>query len=385
MIKNILDQNNLEGKTVLVRAGLNVPIGDGKVENDFRIKSFEKTLRHLVDQGSKVVVISHIGRTTDDSFEPVFQYLKQKNYDISFYKDFFKTENLKDDISSLRESIDSSDSGSVFLLDSLRHSENEKGNEDNFSRELAKLGDIYVNDAFSVCHREHASIVGVSKNFDLENVFGGAILCEEYSNLEKSFNPTKPGVFVLGGNKFETKIPLIESFLETYDHIIVGGALANNFFRAKGYEIGESVVDDIDYDFKALMENEKIIVPTHVTVEDGTVKMASEVQQGEKILDISDHSFCGNIENIIKNAGFVLWNGPMGYYETGFVQGTQKLVKIISQSDAVSIAGGGNTVSAIEFLEKSDEFTFISTAGGAMMDFLTSRTLPGLEALGYKK
>ena len=385
MIKNILDQNNLEGKIVLFRAEMNVPIKDGEIENDFRIKASLKTLNHLLEQKAKVVMISHIGRTQDDTFDPVYKYLEEKGLSISFYKDFFKENDLESEIGDLRKRVEDSENGSVFLLDSLRHSEKEKGNDEKFAKNISELGDIFVNDAFGVCHREHASVVGISKNFDQENVYGGVVLSSEYSNLEKSFSPEKPAIFILGGNKFETKIPLIESFLESYDKIILGGALANNFFRAKGFEIGESIADDIDYDFVELMKNPKIFVPEYIITENGEEKKASDVTKDEKILDIAAHSFCGSIENEIKEAEFILWNGPMGYYEAGFTEGTEKLVKVISESKGTSIAGGGNTVSAIEVLEKSDDFNFISTAGGAMMDFLTNKTLPGLEALGYQK
>lgn len=389
MIKNILDQSDLEGKTVLFRAELNVPIINGQVENDFRIRACLKTLNYLVEQKAKIVMISHIGRTAEDTFEPVYQYLKEGGLDISFKKDFFKSEKLKDDIEGLKKEQDDFQNGQIVLLDSLRHSEKETENDSDFAAKVAELGDIFVNDAFGVCHREHASIVGIAKNFDPENVFGGEVLCQEYSNLEKSFSPEKPAIFILGGNKFETKIPLIESFLNDYDRIILGGALANNFFRAKGSEIGQSVVDDIDYDFVELMKNPKVFVPEWVIAENPegkrTEKQVSDVNADEKILDISPKSFEGEIENEIKEAKFILWNGPMGYYEADYTDGTMSLVKMISNSEGVSIAGGGNTVSAIEVLKKQDDFDFISTAGGAMMDFLTNRTLPGLEALGYER
>ncbi len=241
-------------------------------------------------------------------------------------------------------------------------------------------GDIYINDAFSVSHREHASIVGLPKKLPS---FTGFLFEEELKNLSKVFSPEHPFLFILGGAKTETKLPLFAKFIKTADYIFIGGVLANDFLKARGFEVGKSLVSKgIEEEIIRLSQNSKVILSQNVIVGNKDVsikKSIGNVSEEDAIKDVvvSDLEV---LERVIQKSKFILWNGPMGNLEEGFLEGTQKLAKLISQSPAKSIMGGGDTISALgdSVLEK---FSFVSTAGGAMLDFLANETLPGIEAL----
>jgi len=266
------------------------------------------------------------------------------------------------------------------MLENLRFDPREEEGSMEYAQELATFGELYVNDAFSNSHRTHASVVGVPK---LIPGYAGLQIQSEVENLSKAFNPAHPFLFVLGGAKFETKMPLIEKFSSLADAIFIGGAIANDFYKAKGYEVGESVLSDGDFDVKPLLTNPKIFLPTDVVNQDHMTKAANAAVPTDKILDVGPASVEA-LKGKIAAAKFILWNGTLGYCEAGFPEATNTLAQLIADATkkgATSIVGGGDTVAALGEIGLEHSFSFVSTAGGAMLDFLAKGTVPGLEAL----
>lgn len=371
----ITDVADLRGKRVIVRASLNVPIEDGKVTNYFRVMRAMPTLMHLAHAGAKIILIAHIGRDPEETVEPVYDVLKEHlniHYIPSVTGD------------SVRSALEALQDGEVLFLENIRSVKGEIANSAQLAEQLASYGDLYVNDAFPVSHREHASIVGVPAH--LPSYFG-LTFKEEYIQLKKTMQPNHPALFILGGAKFETKLPLIEQYLEVYDRIFIGGALANTFFAAKGYEVGDSLVaEDMTVD-AALLENDKLLIPLDVTVQNGEsrrVTTPDNVETGELIYDAGPATMA-MLEEFIGGAETILWNGPLGNYEAGFTEYTQACAELIARSSAYSVIGGGDTIAAIESLAINDRFSFLSTAGGAMLSFLQDGTLPGIEAVRNAK
>jgi phosphoglycerate kinase len=334
-MKSLKTLKNLKGKTALVRVDFNVPIRGGKILDDFRIKKALPTIKFLQKKGAKIILISHLGKESGQTLKPVIKYL-----------DKLKLKN-------------------VVLMENLRLNKGEENNSSVFAKQLSRLGDIYVNDAFPVCHREHASIVGVPKYLPS---YAGFQLENEVKNLKMAEHPTHPFLFILGGAKFETKIPLIKKFLNKADGVFIGGALMNNFFKEKGIDVGKSLIDNKKFGLKKLMNNKKLILPIDVVI-----KNQSFVDIGEKTTDL--------LIGLIKRSKFVLMNGPMGNYEKGFGKATEKILKAMAQSKAKVIIGGGDTVALVSKLKLEKKFFFVSSGGGATLEFLSKGTLPGIKAL----
>jgi phosphoglycerate kinase len=274
--------------------------------------------------------------------------------------------------------------GEVVLCENIRLYDGEKKNDEAFAKKLATLGDVYVNDAFSVSHRSHASIVQLPK---ILPSFMGLQFEQEIKNLSLCFEPKHPFVCVLGGLKIDTKMPLITKFLKSADMVIVCGALSNDLFKEKGYEVGVSAVSTAKIDVSDLISNPKIIVPTDVVIEnedkERVIKDVTAIGKKDRITDAGPQSV-KMFKTVLAQASMVLWNGPLGEYEAGFKEPTLKIAEMIASGNAVSIVGGGDTVAAISELNNEDKFTFVSTGGGAMLDFLAEGTLPGIEALKHK-
>jgi phosphoglycerate kinase len=359
-IKSIKEAESLKGKRVMVRVDFNVPVQDGRIIDDLRIRVAMPTIEYLKNEGAKVILISHIESI------PSLELVAEK-MGVKFVKDFMNWDGKIEE-------------GEVLLFENLRTNPGEKANDPEFAKVLASYADIYVNDAFPVCHREHASVVGVPK---LLPHYAGFQLMKEIENLSAFFNPTHPFIFILGGAKFETKLPLIEKFSNTADYIFVGGALMNDVFKAKGYEVGKSLVSNLE-DNKESMKNivadQRIILPTDVVVDSNRVCDAKGVGKDEIIMDVGPASIDAFADKI-KTAKFILWNGPLGLYEKGFKDQTLKLAKLILESGAKCAVGGGDTVAAIESLKVENPNVFISSGGGAMLKFLEEETLVGVEAL----
>lgn len=368
-MKTLRDLPDISGKTVFVRCDFNVPIVNGEVGDSFRIEKSFQAIDFLLEKGAKLILASHIEGSAD-TLLPVFEYLNKK-YPISFVIDYFPEK---------PESIESAlQDGQIVLLENLRKYSGEKANDQDFAKHLASFADFYVNEAFPAAHRAHASIVGVPKFLQ---GFAGIVLEEEISALTRVFQAPHPFVFILGGAKFETKLPLIEKFIRRADTVFVGGALANDFFKVRGIAVGASLLSNGDFHLERFI-GDTLILPTDVIVEgnNGRVtKQSEEVLSDEMISDVGPQSIEG-LKDVIKNAKFILWNGPLGNYENGFKDSTLMLAKLIAESGAESIVGGGDTVASIAELNLADKFTFISTGGGAMLEFLADETLPGIEAL----
>ena len=371
MLPNLAQMPSVRGKRVIVRASLDVPIENGVVANEFRIKKALPTIKILAERGAKVIIMTHVGRDKENVTEPIFTALKK--YSSLTHVEAVIGEVVKERITSLAD-------GDVVLLGNLRAHEEEEDNDESFARTLASYGDFYVNDAFAVSHRAHASIVGVPS---LISGFAGITFEEEYINLSKALTPAHPALFILGGAKFETKQPLIERYANDYEHVLLGGALANDFLKGRGFSVGVSLVSPIDLSTSPLINQLNILVPIDVIVSgpNGTRTVpVDQVGAEEKILDIGPGSV-NVIRPHIMTAKTILWNGPLGYYEGGFDCATKAVAQLIAESNAFSVVGGGDTVAAIESLGLQNKFGFLSTAGGAMLEFLEKGTLPGIEIL----
>lgn len=372
-MKSIKDINDLKGKRVLVRVDYNVPMIEGKIADDFRIKASIPTIEYLQKKGAIVILMAHMGDDGTKSLKPVSLRLKKSIAKLTFIESSIFSDETKKILNNLKN-------GDVALLENIRREPGEKTNSPSFSRGLSRFGDIYVNDAFSVSHRVHASVVGIAKCLPS---YAGLQLMDEVANLSKSFNPKHPFLFILGGAKFETKIPLIKKFLRDADNVFIGGAIANDFFKGKGYEVGTSLVGDNMSQIKSFFKSKNLVIPSDVIVEKNKksrISKSNEVLHDECIVDIGTESV-KLLGGLIDKAQFILWNGPLGKYESGFGSATESVLKIISKSKASSIVGGGDTVSLITKLKLGSKIGFVSTGGGATLDFLAKGTLPGIKIL----
>jgi phosphoglycerate kinase len=275
--------------------------------------------------------------------------------------------------------------GDVLMLENLRRHAGEKKNDPEFAADLAELADVFVQDSFDVCHRAHASVVGVP---ELLPSYAGLLVEKEVLELTKALAPKRPSLAIIGGAKFSTKQPVIKRLLERYDRVFVGGALSNDFLKAKGYPMEASLVSDADQSLiKELLNHPRLVLPTDEIyavpgspASTGIAGMLDGKAPYEAVLDNGPRTVSRLME-LVKEAKTVLWNGPLGNYEKGFVEGTERLAEAIAKSGAHSILGGGDTIAAVEKLGIGGHFSFISTGGGAMLDFMATGTLPGLEAL----
>lgn len=365
-------KEDFAGKKVLLRADLNVPIDSGVIEDQYRIEVLIPTINFLREAGAKIILTSHIEANHtlgEQTLKPVADILS-KNFPIYFVESYFPDKNP--DVEAHLNN------GEIVLFENLRKNDEEKNNDENFARVLAGYADIYVNEAFSTSHREHASIVSVPKFLPS---YAGIQFQTEVKELSKGFNPEKPFVFILGGAKFETKLPILKKFFAKSDATFVGGALANDFFRSKGYEVGRSLVSNVPPHLHSFSEP-PLHLPTDVVVTGGGDRTTGlgDVRTEEKIVDIGPDSV-DIVREIVFGAKTIIWNGPMGNYELGYAEGTRGVAKVIAETRCLSIVGGGDTVACIRKLGLQKNFTFLSTAGAAMMDFLLNETLPGIEAL----
>lgn len=342
-----LTSANLKGKRVLIRAGLNVPIAKGVVVDDFRLRAVVPTIKYVLKQGGIPIVIGHL--------EPV------------------------KGISPVRERLQKLVRKKIEVFENLRFHDGEKKNSKSYAKELAKFGDVYVNEAFSVAHRKHASIVGLP---ELLPSYAGLRFAEEVQKLEETRDPKHPFLFILGGAKFETKIGLLKKFTKLADKVFVGGAIANSFLGAYGYEVGKSVVEEKGYaDLKKTFSKmDNILLPVDGAIQSGEIRNIEEMRKADNILDAGPETL-KLLEEEITKAKFVVWNGPLGHMEKGFNDGTDELIKLLAKSKARVIIGGGDTHTRIAALKKEKAFYHVSIGGGAMLDFLENGTLVGIEAL----
>ena len=392
-MNSLLNKNlELKGKKVIVRVDLNVPMKHGAITETSRIEKILPTLKLLIEKEAKIIILSHIGRPkgkiiTDMSLEPISKKLSQYlNKEILFNKNQIN-ENTVSEINKISN-------GSVMMLENIRFNEGEETNNEEFSKKISNLGDIYINDAFSCSHRSHASIEGITKH--IPSYFGLQIM-EEINALKKITSEIKkPVTLIIGGSKISTKIKIINNLIKKFNNIIIVGGMANTMLRHTGIKVGKSICEqDCGSLIKEIIENSikyscKITCPVDVVVSQnlngkGKVKEINEIKDDDIILDIGFETIA-KIKNIIDNSNTVLWNGPAGYYEnSNFANGTKEIIRIITdktfKDKIFSVAGGGETVAVINKFNKLDSFTFVSTAGGAFLEFLEGKELPGIKAL----
>lgn len=379
----VRDIRVLENIPVLVRSALNVPIENGRVVNDYRLRRAAPTIRYLSERGAKVILIGHIGEQGTETLEPVARALDRLIHGVSF---FGETTGER-----ARGAARALSPGGVLVLENLRRDKRETANDPAFARELAELADIFVQDSFDTCHRAHASIIGIPR---ILPGYAGLLLEEEVRELSRALSPERPSLAVIGGAKFSTKKAVLSALLSAYDHVFVGGALANDFLKASGKEVGKSLVSNgNESGVKALLADPKLVVPADVLVIPASkagaadalmsarISAAEDVRPDEIILDHGPATSAA-LAALAQGAKTILWNGPLGNYENGFTEATNAFARSAAGASARSVVGGGDTIAAIEELGLLPRFSFVSTGGGAMLDFLAKGTLPGIEALG---
>ncbi len=304
-MRSITEVGDLYGMRVIVRASLDVPIHDGVVQNEFRVKRAIPTITYLIEQGARVLILTHVGRDPKNTTQPLVAALEK--YIPVRHIDGLVGDDVYGVIAHMKE-------GTALLLGNVRSHAGEESNDDTFAETLASYADFYVNDAFAVSHRAHASIVGIPKYIPS---FAGITFMEEYTELSKALTPTHPSLFILGGAKYETKQPLVEAYAATYTQSFVGGALANDLLKGKGYEVGESLVSPVDLSTSPLLQKENILIPADVIAVNGESKrtaLADAVQSNERILDVGPKTI-EMLAPYIRDAKTILWNGPLGNYE----------------------------------------------------------------------
>ena len=372
---------DLSGKRVFIRADLNVPVKDGKVTSDARIRATIPTLKLALEKGAKVMVTSHLGRPTEgefkpeDSLQPVVDYLNEHlNVPVRLERDYLNGVDVK--------------AGEVVVLENVRVNKGEKKNDPELSKKYAALCDVFIMDAFGTAHRAQASTYGVAEFAPV--ACAGPLLAAELDALGKALKePARPMVAIVGGSKVSTKLEVLNSLSKIADQIIVGGGIANTFIAAAGHNVGKSLYEaDLIPVAKELAASTDIPVPVDVRVgtefsetAPATEKSVTEVKDDESIFDIGDKS-AEQLAEIIKNAKTVLWNGPVGVFEfPNFRKGTEIISHAIADSDAFSIAGGGDTLAAIDLFGIADKISYISTGGGAFLEFVEGKVLPAVEIL----
>jgi phosphoglycerate kinase len=371
-LRTLSDITNWYGSKVFLRASLNVPLVEGMVRNRFRLERVAETIRQLQDAGASVVVAGHIGRDPEASLRPVGTALQDL---VSIeWGGSVSAPDFVQRVQALKP-------GSCILVENLRQDERERANDPQFAADLAAPFDLYVNDAFSVMHREHASMVGVPQYLP---AYAGNQVVREIGALQEAMQPQSPSLFLLGGAKFDTKLGLVEQYLHVYDEVFLGGALAHDALVARGYEVGQSLLSDLSLDAHEFICSENVLLPTDVVVQRADGSSATvpveNVTPTDTIFDCGPETVSW-LSTRIAAAQTVLWNGPFGNYEAGFVSGTEGVARSVADSAAASYVGGGDTVAAIDAIQRNDDFTFISTGGGAMLQYLEHGELPALAAL----
>ena len=400
MNKKTIDDISVKGKKVLVRCDFNVPIKDGKITDETRIKGALPTIKKLMADGAKVILCSHMGKPKGEpkpelSLAPVAKRLSEHlGVDVVFAADDNVVgEQAKAAVANMKD-------GDVVLLQNTRYRAEETKNEDNFSKELASLAEVFVNDAFGSAHRAHCSTVGVTQY--LSPCAAGYLLGKELDFLGNAIdNPVRPLVAILGGAKVADKLNVISNLLEKCDTLIIGGGMAYTFMKANGYEVGKSLVDDEKIDYcKEMMQKAKdlgktLLLPIDTVVTkdfpnpidaeiDVKTVSADQIPADMEGLDIGEKTRELFAEQV-KTAKTVVWNGPMGVFENPtLAKGTIAVAEALANTDATTIIGGGDSAAAVNQLGFGDKMTHISTGGGASMEFLEGKELPGVAALDEK-
>jgi phosphoglycerate kinase len=372
---------DLKGKRVLIREDLNVPVKDGKVTSDARIRAALPTIKHAVEAGAKVMLMSHLGRPTEGEYAEEYSLLPVATHlssllgqDVTLIKDWENAPEIAN--------------GDITLFENVRFNKGEKKDDEVLAKAYAALCDIYVMDAFGTAHRAQASTHGVGHFAPI--ACAGPLLAAELDALAKALKePKRPLVAIVGGSKVSTKLTVLESLSDKVDQLIVGGGIANTFLAAAGKPVGKSLCeDDLIANALALSEKTAIPLPSDVVVgqvfseaAEATLKSAESVTADDMIFDVGPET-AESFAKIIHNAGTIIWNGPVGVFEFDqFGEGTRALSLAIAQSDAFSIAGGGDTLAAVDKYGIADSVSYISTGGGAFLEFVEGKTLPAVAML----
>lgn len=372
---------DLTNKRVLIREDLNVPVKDGKVTSDARIRAALPTIKLALAAGAKVMVMSHLGRPTEGQYEEAFSLQPVATH---------LSDLLGQDVPLVKDWLDGVDveSGQLVLVENVRFNLGEKKDDEALSKKMAALCDVFVMDAFGTAHRAHASTHGVAKYAPV--ACAGPLLAAELEALGKALdNPARPLVAVVGGSKVSTKLTVLESLSKVCDQLIVGGGISNTFVAARGYNVGKSLYEkDLIPQAQKLMADLDIPELTDVRVGTefsetavATVKPVDQVADHEEIMDLGPDS-AQVLADILKNAKTILWNGPCGVFEfDNFSKGTEVIAQAIADSDAFSVAGGGDTLAAIDKYGLADKISYISTGGGAFLEFVEGKVLPAVAML----
>tara|TARA_B100001063_G_scaffold178773_1_gene167791 strand:+ start:2035 stop:3225 length:1191 start_codon:yes stop_codon:yes gene_type:complete len=387
------DNLEIENKKIILRLDFNVPLKDKIITDDTRIALCLPFLKKLIDKKAKIIIISHLGRPNGAkepslSLIPIYKYLKEKlQTSVYFFMGNFDDE-VKDKFSHLK-------GGEVILIENIRFFKEETDDDEDFSKKLASLGDIYINDAFSCSHRKQSSIHKITKFIDKS--YAGPLLKKEIDAINLVINNKKePVTCIIGGSKISTKINVITSLIRNINNLVIVGAMANNFFIYKNFKVGKSLIESNTkeiiktiYD-KAIKDNCKIIIPNDCVVSssfegEGKNKNLDQIEENEIILDIGSKTI-KQIKQIIDQSNTILWNGPAGYFENNnFLNGTMSIAETISKNtkekSLISVLGGGDTLAAINKSKNKLSFSHLSTAGGAFLEYLEGKDLPGLAVL----
>ena len=372
---------DLRGRRVLIREDLNVPLKEGHITSAARLKAAAPTIRYALDSGAQVIVMSHLGRPIEGEFSSEFSLAPIANYLGKL---------LEQKVHLIRDWSDGSivSNHRLVMLENVRFNIGEKSNSDSLARAYAELCDIFVMDAFGTAHRAQASTHGVAKY--APSVCAGPLLANELDALEQALaNPTAPVAAIVGGSKVSTKLMVLESLADKVDQLIVGGGIANTFLAAAGKPVGKSLFEaDLIPAAQALMSKVNIPIPTDVIVgkefsetAEAVIKLVDDVEEDDMIFDIGPES-AKKLAEMITTMGTIIWNGPVGVFEfTQFSQGTEILAKAIANSDAFSIAGGGDTLAAVDKYNIADQVSYISTGGGAFLEYVEGKQLPAVAIL----
>ena len=377
---------DVAGKRVLVREDLNVPLSDGTVADDSRVRAAAPTLQHLAQRGARVIVLSHLGRPKDRepdlSLKPIAPDLARRvGREVQFAEDCVGEPAMS--------AVDKLQRGQLLLLENVRYHKEDEANDPAFARRLAALGDLFVNDAFAASHRAHASVVGVAAYLP---AFAGELMEAELRALRQALdNPRRPMVAVVGGAKVSTKVGVLRNLLKKVDSLLIGGAMANTFFKARGWPTGSGLVEDTalkEANAVAADAGDKLILPVDLVcarkMEAGEalrIMEADKVEPGWMALDIGPRSV-SLFNQKIRGSGTVIWNGPVGVAEIrDFSDGTKAVGEAIATSGAYTLVGGGDTVAAIESLGLAGRYSHVSTGGGATLEYLEGKELPGVAIL----
>ena len=384
---------NIEGKKVIIRCDFNVPIKDGKIIDDTRIKASLKTINYCLEHNAKVILLSHLGRVKEEAdlkkndLAPVATRLSELLDKKVTFVNATRGQTVEDAISNMKEK-------DIVLLQNTRYEDldgkKESSNDEKLGKYWASLGDVFINDAFGTIHRAHASNVGIATNLPKTSAIG-FLIEEELNALSELNSPEKPFIVILGGAKVADKLNVINNLLEKCDTLIIGGGMAFTFLKAKGYEIGKSLLDEENIEFcqRILADyGDKIVLPVDFAVtheftndEEYRVRNAKELATDEMGLDIGPETIKLYVD-VLKNSKTILWNGPMGVFEmSNFEKGTKEIAMTMAELDAVTIIGGGDSAAAVKQFNLEDKMTHVSTGGGASLEFLGGDELPGLSAL----